>query len=82
MDGLSKREGVATFGVGGRTMLTIRRVSPGKVKGFLRETAAIRQTRIAAEDADAFQVAIDAAIRHQVGRTDRQRKLNTAAGPD
>ena len=58
MDGLSTREGVATFGVGGRTMLTIRRTSPGIVKGFLRETAAIQEIRIAVEDPDAFQVAI------------------------
>lgn len=67
MDGLSTNDGVATFGVGGRTMLTIRRTSPGKVKGFLRETTAIRQIRIAAEDPDAFQAAITAATRHRGG---------------
>lgn len=66
-DGLSTGDGVATFGVGGMTMLTIRRTSPGKVKGFLRETAAIHQIRIAAEDPGAFQVAITAASRHQIG---------------
>ena len=67
MDGLSIKAGVATFAVGGRTMLTVRRRTPGTVKGFLREIAAIREIRVAAEDPDAFQVAITAAGRHKVG---------------
>ncbi|HEX7262887.1 MAG TPA: hypothetical protein VF383_01790 [Candidatus Dormibacteraeota bacterium] len=49
-------------------MLTIRRKSPGTVKGFVREIAAIREIRVAAEDPDAFQVAITTAMPHRAGR--------------
>lgn len=61
MDGLSTKDGIATLAVGGRTAVTIRRRSPGKVKGFLRETAGITQIRVAADDPDAFLAAIIAA---------------------
>lgn len=59
MDGLSTMDGIATMAVGGRTTLTIRRQTSGKVKGFLREIAGIREIRFAAEDPDAFLAAID-----------------------
>ena len=45
-------------------MLKVRRRSPGKVKGFVRETADIREIRIAAEDPDAFHIAITAGMPH------------------
>lgn len=70
MDGLSTKGDIATLAVGGRTTVTIRRRSPGKVKGFLRETAGINQIRVAADDPDAFLAAITAEIPHdadQVG---------------
>ena len=70
MDGLSTKGDIATLAVGGRTTVTIRRRSPGKVKGFLRETAGISQIRVAADDPDAFLAAIAAEIPHdadQVG---------------
>jgi hypothetical protein len=44
--------------------MTIRRRSPGNVKGFLRETAGINQIRIAVDDPDAFLAAITAAAPH------------------
>jgi hypothetical protein len=61
MDGLSTKDGIATLAVGGRTAVTIRRRSPGKVKGFLRETSGISQIRVATDDPDAFLAAITAA---------------------
>ncbi len=62
MDGLSTKGEIATLAVGGRTTMTIRRRSPGKVKGFLRHSAGISQIRIAADDPDAFLAAITAEI--------------------
>jgi hypothetical protein len=62
MDGLSTNDGIATLAVGGRTAVTIRRRSPGTVKGFLRETAGISQIRVIADDPDAFLAAITAQI--------------------
>jgi hypothetical protein len=67
MDGLSSTSGIATLAVGGRTTVTIRRRSPGKVKGFLRETAGISQIRIAADDPDSFLAAITSATPHSAG---------------
>ena len=64
MDGLSTNGEIATLAVGGRTTVTVRRRSPGKVKGFLRETAGINQIRIAVDDPDAFLAAITAAAPH------------------
>ena len=61
MDGLSTKGGVATLAVGGRTTVTIRRRSPGMVKGFLRETGDIIQIRIAADDPEGFLAAVAAA---------------------
>ena len=58
MDGLSTPDGIATLAVGGQTLLTVRRRSPGVVKGFLRETAGIGEIRVAADDPDAFLAAI------------------------
>ena len=63
MDGLSTRDGIATMAVGGRTTVTIRRQTSGKVKGFLREIAGIREIRVAADDPGAFLAAITAAMR-------------------
>lgn len=73
MDGLSTKGGIATLAVGGRTTVTIRRRSPGKVKGFLRETPDISQIRIAADDPDGFLAAVAAATAHGAvfGETDR-----------
>lgn len=67
MDGLSTRDGIATFAVGGKTSVTIRRRSPGPVKGFLRGTAGISQIRVAADDPDAFLAAITAVTPHGAG---------------
>jgi hypothetical protein len=64
MDGLSTKGRIATLAVGGRTTVTIRRRNPGKVKGFLRETADISQIRIAADDSDGFLAAVAAATAH------------------
>lgn len=61
MDGLSTKGGIATLAVGGMTALTIRRRSPGPVKGFLRETVGLSQIRVAADDPDTFLAAITAA---------------------
>jgi len=58
MDGLSFKDGVATLAVGGKTALTVRRRTPGMVKGFLREGSGIREIRVAADDPDALLVAI------------------------
>jgi hypothetical protein len=57
-DGLLTKGGIATLAVGGKTAVTIRRRSPGLVKGFLRQTAGISQIRVAADDPDAFVAAI------------------------
>jgi hypothetical protein len=57
-DGLLTKGGIATLAVGGKTAETIRRRSPGLVKGFLRQTAGISQIRVAADDPDAFVAAI------------------------
>ena len=67
VDGLSTKGGIAMLAVGGKTAVTIRRRSPGPVKGFLRETAGISQIRIAADDPDAFLAAITAAMAHGAG---------------
>lgn len=67
MDGLSTKDGIATLAVGGKTAVTIRRRIPGKVKGFLRETAGIGEIRVAADDPDAFLAAMIAAIPHRAG---------------
>lgn len=63
-DGLSTKGGIATLAVRGKTAVTIRRRSPGPVKGFLRETAGISQIRVAADHQDAFLAAIAAATPH------------------
>lgn len=57
-DGLLTQGGIATLAVGGKTAVTIRRRSPGLVKGFLRQTAGISQIRVAADDPDSFFAAI------------------------
>jgi len=67
MDGLSTRGGIAMLAVGGKTAVTIRRRSPGPVKGFLRETAGISQVRVAADDPDAFLAAITAVTTRGAG---------------
>jgi hypothetical protein len=64
MDGLSTKGSIATLASGGRTAVTIRRRSPGVVKGFLRGTAGISQIRVAADDPDAFLAAVTAVTRH------------------
>jgi hypothetical protein len=64
IDGLSTKGGIATLAVGGRTTVTIRRRTPGKVKGFLRETGDISQIRIAVDDSDGFLAAVAAATVH------------------
>ncbi|HEV2028200.1 MAG TPA: hypothetical protein VGS16_06665 [Candidatus Dormibacteraeota bacterium] len=66
-DGLLTRGGIATLAVGGKTAVTIRRQSPGLVKGFLRQTAGIGQIRVAADDPDALLAAITAAIPRGAG---------------
>jgi hypothetical protein len=60
-DGLVTRDSVAILAVGGKTTLTIRRRSPGPVKGFLRVTDGIRELQVAADDPTAFLAAITAA---------------------
>ena len=67
MDGLSTKGGIATLAVGGKTAVTIRRRSPGVVKGFLRGTAGISQIRVATDDPDAFLAAITAVTPHGAG---------------
>jgi hypothetical protein len=67
MDGLSTKGGIATLAVGGKTAVTIRRRSPGVVKGFLRGTAGISQIRVAADDPDAFLAAITSGTPHGAG---------------
>jgi hypothetical protein len=67
MDGLSTKGGIATLAVGGKTAVTIRRRSPGVVKGFLRGTTGISQIRVAADDPDAFLAAITAVTPHGAG---------------
>jgi hypothetical protein len=67
MDGLSTNDGIATIAAGGKTAVTIRRRSPGLVKGFLRETAGIGQIRVAADDPNAFLTAITALTQHGAG---------------
>lgn len=64
MDGLSTKGGIATLAAGGKTAVTIRYRTPGSVKGFLRETAGIREIRVAADDPDAFVAAITLATPH------------------
>jgi hypothetical protein len=59
-DGLSTKDGIAMLAVGGKTEVTIRRRSPGPVKGFLRETAGISEIRVAADDSTALLAAITA----------------------
>jgi hypothetical protein len=58
MDGLVTKGDVAMLAVGGKTAVTIRRRAPGKVKGFLRDTAGIGQIRVAVDDPNAFLTAI------------------------
>jgi hypothetical protein len=67
MDGLSTKGEIATLAAGGRTTVTIRLRNPGKVKGFMRETAGFSQIRIAADDPDAFLAAITREIQHDAG---------------
>ena len=67
MDGLSTKDGIATFAVGGKTAVTVRLRSSGVVKGFLRETAGIGEIRVAADDPDAFLAAITDKTRHSAG---------------
>jgi hypothetical protein len=67
MDGLSAKGGIATLAAGGKTAVTIRRRSPGVVKGFLRGAAGISQIRVAADDPDAFLAAITAGTPHGTG---------------
>lgn len=61
-DGLVTKGAIATLAVGGKTSVTIRRRSPGIVKGVLRPAAGISQIRVAADDPDAFFAAITAAL--------------------
>ena len=61
-EGLLIKGDVAALAVGGKTAVTIRRSTPGTVKGFLRDTAGINQVRVAAEDPDALVAAITGAL--------------------
>lgn len=61
-DGLLIKGDIAFMAVGGKTAVTIRRRTPGRVKGFLRDTAGINQVRVAAEDPEAFLAAISRAL--------------------
>jgi hypothetical protein len=67
MDGLSTKDGIATLAVGGMTAVTIGRLVPGTVKGFLRETAGIYEIRVAADDLDALFAAMTAAFPRRDG---------------
>jgi hypothetical protein len=67
VDGLSTKGGIATLAVGGKTAVTIRRRTPGPVKGFLRKTAGISEIRVAADYPDAFLAAITAVTPHGGG---------------
>lgn len=70
-DGLSVSVGTATLAVGGVTSVTVRRLGPGTVKGFLRSCGGITHVRVAADHPLALLDAVDLA-RAREGRLEER----------